>query len=430
MRSYTVVRAPLCFKKYDDVLGTPKTVPDIYVLELEGGKYYVGKTKNFEKRLKQHEEGDGSSWTKKYPPIDGWIEKENCADFDEDNITKKYMGNYGINNVRGGTYAQITLSNAQITLLEAEINTLNDECFKCGKKGHFAKDCEHGKKEYKFGKCNNCGKKGHFARDCEHEKKVYGSSEFRNNAMFKDPFNNVRGNESIDHELGKIFDLCEEVKEYEPEKKVYGSSEFRNNAMFKDPYNNVRGNESIDHELGKIFDLCEEVKEYEPRNESYDRAPKRNDIAMITLTLFTLFITVWSWWYWKDIGTEAFFTEVSQGVFAFFWRIVSVIPVSVISHPAFGVFFILPIALIGFHMTERIDWSPSITVIIILAILVYSGSFFNDVGTQAFFIDMIEGLIGLLGSIISGFGIFSSYPASICCLIPISLYGLYWMIGE
>ena len=36
----------------------------IYILRLEDNKYYVGKTNNIKKRIKQHKESYGSSWTK------------------------------------------------------------------------------------------------------------------------------------------------------------------------------------------------------------------------------------------------------------------------------------------------------------------------------------------------------------------------------
>ena len=42
---------------------------NIYVLRLEGGRYYVGKTDNVPQRFQQHLQGQGSTWTKKYKPV-------------------------------------------------------------------------------------------------------------------------------------------------------------------------------------------------------------------------------------------------------------------------------------------------------------------------------------------------------------------------
>ena len=39
---------------------------NIYVLELEQGKYYVGKTNHTFQRFNQHVTGDGAKWTKEY----------------------------------------------------------------------------------------------------------------------------------------------------------------------------------------------------------------------------------------------------------------------------------------------------------------------------------------------------------------------------
>jgi len=41
----------------------------MYILECSNGNYYTGSTKNLEKRLKQHQNGEGSNYTKKNLPV-------------------------------------------------------------------------------------------------------------------------------------------------------------------------------------------------------------------------------------------------------------------------------------------------------------------------------------------------------------------------
>ena len=114
---------------------------NIYVLRLEGGRYYIGKTNDIMNRYQQHLNGNGSAWTRKYKPL--IIEKTiiNVSPFEEDKLTKEYMSKYGIDNVRGGSYVEMELSDFHKDALKMEIWGAKDLCTQCGRKGHWVKDC-------------------------------------------------------------------------------------------------------------------------------------------------------------------------------------------------------------------------------------------------------------------------------------------------
>jgi hypothetical protein len=113
----------------------------IYILKLRDGKYYVGKSDNVEKRFEQHLEGKGSAWTKKYSPIKIERTIPNSSPFEEDRYVKEYMAKYGVENVRGGAYTQISLGDDITAHIEKEIRGATDKCMKCGEAGHFVANC-------------------------------------------------------------------------------------------------------------------------------------------------------------------------------------------------------------------------------------------------------------------------------------------------
>jgi len=113
----------------------------IYVLQCEKGKYYVGKTTDVMRRYEEHQSGKGSVWTNKYKPTRLVECKLMVTPHDENNLTKDLMKKYGIEHVRGGSYAQVTLPDEVVSVLQREMQGTVDVCYKCNLAGHFATQC-------------------------------------------------------------------------------------------------------------------------------------------------------------------------------------------------------------------------------------------------------------------------------------------------
>jgi cellular nucleic acid-binding protein len=167
----------------------------VYVLRCKGDKYYVGKSSSVLSRLVDHATDFGSAWTKRYPPTDIVQVVPNADEFDEDKYVKKYMRDYGIDNVRGGSYVQMTLPPVQLQALERELRSASDTCLICGEAGHFAKDCLgtsaksasedfHGSQRSdrstdstsRDEKCFRCGRNTHRVADCFATTSIDGTS--------------------------------------------------------------------------------------------------------------------------------------------------------------------------------------------------------------------------------------------------------------
>jgi hypothetical protein len=157
----------------------------IYVLSLQFGKYYIGKTENpdfsFE-YIYSYPLLKNNYWIQKYYPL-------SISEFFEvssselvwktlDIIVLKYMNQYGILHVRGGSFSDIILGNHQMIYLKKNMNRYGNGifCVICGSRSHLDEDCnkevclsdsgglcdgEYNMIEKLKSNCSRCGRFGH-----------------------------------------------------------------------------------------------------------------------------------------------------------------------------------------------------------------------------------------------------------------------------
>lgn len=94
----------------------------LYVLSLEGNRYYVGLTTDIDRRVEQHFSAIGAEWTKRHKPlrlmhcINTGTRDGRQAEGLEDEATIALMMAHGIENVRGGHFSQIDLTDVEPAL--------------------------------------------------------------------------------------------------------------------------------------------------------------------------------------------------------------------------------------------------------------------------------------------------------------------------
>lgn len=119
----------------------------IYVLQLGDSKKYVGSTRCFTTELR-HMINDNvvSSWVREhgFKAIHCLFPMDNEKDLlkEEETIMYDMMRKYGIENVRGGAFNNIDMTNEEVEVVMKIIGHRHDVCLKCGSSKHYAVDCE------------------------------------------------------------------------------------------------------------------------------------------------------------------------------------------------------------------------------------------------------------------------------------------------
>lgn len=140
----------------DSVAGVDSPlVAFVYVLSLSNGRYYVGKATNRVKKISDHDWGLSSSkWVSGNSPFCILEVHAYTSPYEEDEHVKRLMMLHGINNVRGGSYSGVELSDSTIRDLNKELVrpgcTMYAEvisCTRCGRESHDVSKC-HAKRHF------------------------------------------------------------------------------------------------------------------------------------------------------------------------------------------------------------------------------------------------------------------------------------------
>ena len=199
---------------------------NIYVLELQGNKYYVGKTNHTFQRFNQHKSGSGAKWTQKHKVKDLFAFHKNMRDTDENKITIQMMKKYGVRNVRGGSWTKVNMTEAEIKRLEKRISARG----KRRSKSSSTKKTTRAKKKIS---CTRCGRTSHTVEKCYARFHANGKSLTRkreiSDAEYRAFFNHYRNQRKgvaaedpqlSDADVEKEVQQLEQMKDSQPEEVI------------------------------------------------------------------------------------------------------------------------------------------------------------------------------------------------------------------
>jgi len=95
----------------------------LYILTLENGKFYVGKTTDPNTIFSQHI--NGIAYTRLNKILHITILPENISAIYEDCVILAFMSQLGIDNVRGGKYSSIIFSETELKNIIEDLNKPN-----------------------------------------------------------------------------------------------------------------------------------------------------------------------------------------------------------------------------------------------------------------------------------------------------------------